>query len=218
MLSEDGAYFGDCQEQLISLGLKAIHQKLGTQGAMQDTIIGEPLATPVSDYTLYCKFDQSGQIGVCNLLGYKLVDGHTHSRSLGIVSRISRKNPSDPIQFEIVCLTTRSFPAGIQPIKSNKNPDVYLRALLYYKASKDKKKTMLIVDSKHIKNNDIIRVLVQDKSYTVKLICGRQITLGCYLFECSGLETRANGHPIAQEHAACLSFKIRISNHMVYLV
>ncbi len=187
--SEDSAFFGDCQEQLISLGLKTIHQQFSTTNGNRNTIVGEPLATPIPEFELYCKFDQPGQIAVCNLLGYKPVDGHTHSRSLGIVSRISRKSPSDPIRFEIVCITTRSFPAGIQPLNSNKNADVYQRALLYYKPTKDKKKTMLIVDSQHIKNNDVIRILVQNKSYAVKLKCGRQIGLGCFLFECQGLKT-----------------------------
>ena len=67
--------------------------------------------------------------------------------------------------------------------------DVYQRALLYYKTEKDKKKTMLIVESQHIKTNDVIRVLLQNKSYTVKVICGRQIGSGCYQFECQGLKT-----------------------------
>jgi len=190
LLSENSTYFGDCQEQLISVGLKTIHQQFSTSGGAQNTCVSEPLATPISEYELYCKFDQPGQIAVCSLLGYKPVDGHTHSRSLGIVNRISRKNPSDPIKFEITCITTRSFPAGVQPLKSNKNSDVYQRALLYYKAAKGKKKTMLIVESKHLKNNDVIRILVQNKSYTVKLVSGRQINSECHLFVCQGLKKR----------------------------
>lgn len=182
--------FDDHQEQLLSIGLKTIHRHFDPSNLTDETIIGEWLTTPVSGYELSCVFNRPGQIAIGSLVGFKPVENQGGTTNLGIVNRIRRKSHTDPIRFEIISLNGKTYPAGIQPVKSAKKLNVYQRALLYMDDAEGENKTMLVVESKNLKNGDVIRVMVQDIVYTIKLIHRRPIGLSCYLFECQRLKIK----------------------------
>jgi cyclic-di-GMP-binding protein len=176
--------FEDRSPRIMSIGLKATHQQLNPPADRKEKILHDWLVTINEDQSLRCEFNQPGQIFLGSLVSLKLADLEHARRVLGVVNRIWMNRLDGAVNFQIAELCPQVLPAGIQPVRENKDIQVYQRALLYISAKGSVRKANLVLESQKLKNGNTVQLLTHETSLKVRLENRSNVAPGYWCFEC----------------------------------
>jgi len=185
---EGTAFFGDRLDRYIVVGVNATH---ALQSSLQTTteVVLELLAESYSDRELSCQFEQEGVLSIGSLVSFRKVDEPETKRGLGIVKKITMSRQSPRIAFELTILTPLSYAVEYTAISANAETERQ-KALLYGVKTKNGEKTLIIMESFRLKNEDILRMYMNNESFPIILGERKNIGLGYWQFECRRMEEK----------------------------
>jgi len=174
--------FSDRLDRLFAIGLMPTFKLLGRQDTTTEDAI-EFLGHSVSPQLLSCVFQQVGVLSVGSLVSYRRVDGPSHKRLLGIVNKLVVEKEMGQISFGLQFLTDQFVPVTYSHLNSahHEHPK---NALLYHN-NEQKGKSYIITDSFILKDNEVIRLFVEQGDISVMLKSKKNIGLGYWQFECT---------------------------------
>lgn len=176
--------FEDRKPRIMSIGLKATHQQLNPPTNPEEKIMGDWLVTVNEDQSLRCEFDQPAQIYSGTLVSLKLVDLENARRVLGVIDKIWMKRLDGAVYFEVTVLAPQVLAAGIQPVKGKKEMQIYQRVLLFFSETAAGRKANLVLESRKLKNGQIVQLLTSDETMKVLLENRKNVAPGYWQFEC----------------------------------
>ena len=148
----------------------------------------EYLAESASPTALSCLFDIFGVLSIGSLVSYRKVNEAEHLRALGVVKKIFVNKPDGKVNFEINSIATQSH--SIEFKKLDKDDDTLQKGLIYGAKEAKEEKSYLIMESFMIKDNDVIRLFMNDENFPIILTGRKNIGLGYWQFECRRIAER----------------------------
>jgi len=179
--------FGNRQSRLFLLGLKAIHQNLTTNHGADEVIQSEWFAETRDESWLSCDFPESERISLGQLVAFRKLDDAKNSLALGVTSKILNLQDGS-VEFQLQLLAGKPQPAGIQSAVSGNQTQTYQRVILFFTKEATGQKIWIIVDSKHIKQGDQIRLITTREAVIVAILRTVNIGSNSYLMECKVLK------------------------------
>lgn len=179
--------FGNKQSRLFLLGLKAIHQNLTTSHGVDEVIQSEWFAETRDEKFLLCDFPESERISLGQLIAFRKLDDAKNRLALGIISKISNKKDGS-VEFQLHLLAGKPQAAGIQSTALGKQSQTYQRTILFFTKETVGQKIWIVVDSKHIKQGDQIRLITSREAVIVGISRRVNIGVNSYLLECKALK------------------------------
>jgi hypothetical protein len=179
--------FGNKQSRLFLLGLKAIHQNLTTNHGADEVIQSEWFAETRDENFLLCDFPEPERISLGQLIAFRKLDDAKNRLALGVISKILNKKDGS-VEFQLELLAGKPQPAGIQSSILDNQSQTYQRTILFFTKESVGQKIWIIVDSKHIKQGDKIRLITSREAVIVGI--SRKVNIGFsnYLLECKALK------------------------------
>lgn len=173
--------FSDRLDRLFAIGLMPTFKLQERQGkAIEDGM--EFLGHSVSAQLLSCVFKQAGVLSVGSLVSFRKVDAPEHNRTLGVVNKLVVEKTAGQISFGLQFLTDHLVVVNYLD-RNSAHHDRPKNALLYH-CGEQKGKSYLITDSFILKDNEIVRLLIEQGEFSVMLKNKKNIGLGYWQFEC----------------------------------
>ncbi|MCK5191095.1 MAG: hypothetical protein KAR12_13690 [Methylococcales bacterium] len=183
-----GVFFADRLDRNIVIGLEATHSLQSSLDFSGDKPL-EVIAESYSERELSCKFDKEGVLSIGSLISYRKTDEHENKRFLGIVKKITMPKQNGHIVFEISSLTPQSYAVTYAPVDAAQDSNVQ-KALLYGVRNGTEEKSFIIMDSFMHKDNDVVRLYMNDDNFPIVLRERKNIGLGYWQFECKQIEEK----------------------------
>jgi hypothetical protein len=181
--------FGNREPRLFVLGIKSIHQHLNEIRHPDELTQNELFAEAHSDSKLTCERLEPESITLGQPIAFRKREGSKHKLALGMTSSILNQRDGS-VEFQLHLLSGNPQAAGIQPIKANTTnaPQSYQRVILFFVKEAVGRKTWIMVESRHIKQGDQLRLLTNREAAIVGIL--RRVNIGnhCYLLECKVLK------------------------------
>jgi hypothetical protein len=175
-------FFSDRADRYIAVGLESTHElqnALGSGG-------GKDLEIQVqsaSDRLLSGVFQQTGVLSVGSMVSFRKADSLEHKRSLGIVNKVIVDRQSGRINFGMQLLAHQSIAViYVQDDEADKN--VVQKGLFYSVKEQSCERSYIITNSFMLKNDDIIRMFMNNDDFPVILGNRKNVGLGYWQFEC----------------------------------
>ncbi len=178
--------FPDRLDRYFAIGLDATHSLQSSMGTNKNL---EFLAVSFSDRELSCKFEKEGMLSIGSLVSFRKTNEPEGKRSLGVVIKITMPKHDGHIVFELTTLTQQSY--SVTYASSDTEPESnHNKALLYGVKDKVGERSYIIMDSFRHKDEDIMRMHMNDDNLPIILGDRKNIGLGYWQFECRRLEEK----------------------------
>ncbi len=183
---EGTPFFSDRLDRFFAVGLNATYDLQDSSDQKKDALL-EYKAESASERTLSCRFDKTGTISIGSLVSFRKPNMPESKRSLGIVNKLVVTKTDGTINFEVEALTAQSHSVSFQKLDANKD-DIPQKALIYGVDSKEGQKSFLIIESFYFKDEDLLRLFMNNENFPIILRDKKNIGLGYWQFECRQLE------------------------------
>ena len=175
-------FFMDRLDRYFSIGLNSAYDFQSPLTPIAESTI-EYLAESSSDRSLACQFEQFGVLSIGSLVSYRKADTAKHLRSLAVVTKISMTKCDGKLDFELQKIGLQSHPVTFQKIGAAVNEEPQ-KALLYGVKENERENSYIIMESFQLKEDDIVRVIMNEQEFPIILRDRKNIGLGCWQFEC----------------------------------
>jgi hypothetical protein len=182
------AFFSDRLNRYIAIGLNNIHSLQNTQEVNIDEDL-EVLAKSFSERELSCTFEKTGVFSIGSLISFRKTDERRDTRSLGIIKKIIISKQDGNVIFELAALTLISFAVTYIDIDANPESEHH-KALLFGTKNKTGEKSYIILQSFMHKNEDVLRMFMNNESFPIVLGDRKNIGIGYWQFECRRIEEK----------------------------
>ncbi len=175
-------FFSDRTDRYIAVGLESTHE---LQNALESVSEKDPefLVQSASDRLLSGVFKKTGVLSVGSLVSFRKTDSPEHKRSLGIVNKVIVDKQSGRINFGMQLLAHQSIAVTyVQLDESGK--DSPQKGLFYSAKELEYEKNYIITDSFMLKDDDVIRMFMNNEDFPVVLSNRKNVGLGYWQFEC----------------------------------
>ncbi|MDO9105578.1 MAG: hypothetical protein Q7U57_11535 [Methylovulum sp.] len=173
--------FNDRLDRYLAIGLTSTF-KLQKALATASEDPPEVLAQSVSNRLLSCVFNKPGVLSVGSLVSFRRIDMPEHKRFLGIVDVLVVEKEEGRINFGVQLLTHQSIPVAYLPL--NATTSELPKQALFYKATEQDGGSYIITDTFLLKEDDIIRLFINQEDFPIVLKKKKNIGLGYWQFEC----------------------------------
>ncbi|MCK4840411.1 MAG: hypothetical protein KAT04_00850 [Methylococcales bacterium] len=147
----------------------------------------EILAESFSDKALSCKFEKIGVLSIGRLVSYRKANESKNQYSLGIVKKMTMPKQGGCIIFELEDLSDNSYVVTYLNRDAKKDSEPF-KALLYGVKTEIEEKSFIILESLVQKDDDIIRINMNDESFPIVLVNKKNVGLGYFQFECRRMD------------------------------
>lgn len=175
-------FFSDRTDRYIAVGLEATHE---LQNALES--VGEKdmefLVQSASDRLLSGIFNKTGVLSVGSLVSFRKADSPEHKRSLGIVNKVIVDKQSGRINFGMQLLAHQSIAITYVPLDES-SKDIAQKGLFYSARELEYEKNYVITNSFMLKDDDVIRMFMNNENFPVVLSNRKNVGLGYWQFEC----------------------------------
>jgi len=181
-------FFSDRGDRYIAVGLESTHE---LQSAL-DSVAGkdlEFLVQSASDRLLSGVFKKTGVLSVGSLVSFRKIDSPEHKRSLGIVNKVVVEKQNGRINFGMQLLAHQSIAVTYVHL-DEEGKDIPQKGLFYSAKELEYEKNYIITDSFMLKDEDIIRMFMNNEDFPVVLGNRRNVGLGYWQFECRRVAER----------------------------
>ena len=182
------SFFTDRLDRYIAIGLEATHSLQHSLSVNSEADF-EILAESYSERELSCKFEKEGVLSIGSLVSFRKTNEHESKRSLGIVKKITMPKQDGLIVFELSSLTPISYAVTYQNMGAADNSESH-KALLYGIKNEMGERSYIIVESFMLKDEDILRMFMNEDDFPIILGDRRNIGLGYWQFECRRIEEK----------------------------
>jgi hypothetical protein len=182
-------FFSDRGDRYIAVGLEATHE---LQNAL-DSVAGkdlEFLVESASDRLLSGVFKTTGVLSVGSLVSFRKTDSPEHKRSLGIVNKVVVEKQNGRINFGMQLLAHQSIAVTYAQL-DEAGKDIPQKGLFYSAKELEYEKSYIITDSFMLKDDDLIRMFMNNEDFPVVLSNRRNVGLGYWQFECRRVAERS---------------------------
>jgi len=185
--------FSDRLDRQFSIGLDTTYNlqnasktNTGTDSEFENNL--EYLAESASPTALSCLFDVFGVLSIGSLISYRKINEAEHLRSLGIIKKVFVNKTDGKVNFEINSIATQSH--SVEFKKLDNDDDSLQKGLIYGTKKEKEEKSYLIMESFMIKDNDVIRLFMNEENFPIILTDRKNIGLGYWQFECRRIAER----------------------------
>lgn len=183
---EGTPFFSDRLDRFFAVGLNATHDlQVSSEQAKEEVL--EHKAESASERTLSCQFDKAGAISIGSLVSFRKANMPESKRSLGVVNKLAVVKADGIINFEVEALTAQSHSVSFLKLDA-KEDDIPQKALIYGVDTKEGQKSFLIIESFYFKDEDLLRLFMNNDNFPIILRDKKNIGLGYWQFECRQLE------------------------------
>ena len=173
--------FSDRLDRYLAIGLTStfkLQKALATSS--EDQL--EFLAQSVSNRSLSCVFKKPGILSVGSLVSFRRIDMPEHKRFLGIVDMLAVEKEEGKINFGVQLLTHQSIAVTYLPLNAATND--HPKQALFYKNKEQDGNSYIIADTYILKEDDVIRLFINQEDFPIILKNKKNIGLGYWQFEC----------------------------------
>ncbi|MDD5276698.1 MAG: hypothetical protein PHR16_11530 [Methylovulum sp.] len=174
--------FSDRLDRLFAIGLMPLFKLQEQENTPAGDDCLEFLGHSVSAQLLSCVFKQSGVLSVGSLVSFRKVDGPGHMRILGVVNKLVVDKEIGKISFGLQFLADQLISATY--LDSHSRPYDHPKNALLYHCKERKSKSYIIVDSFLLKEDEVIRLFIEQGEISIMLKKKKNIGLGYWQFEC----------------------------------
>ncbi|MGZ5050339.1 MAG: hypothetical protein ACXWF8_13085 [Methylobacter sp.] len=174
--------FSDRSDRYIAIGLEAAHELQSSLDSVAEKEL-EVLVQSASDRLLSGVFNKNGMLSVGSLISFRKTDTPEHKRSLGIVNKIIVEKQSGRINFGMQLLAQQSIAVTYVP-SDDVGKDMPQKGLFYSAKEQEFEKNYIITDSFMLKDDDVIRMFINNEDFPVVLGNRKNVGLGYWQFEC----------------------------------
>ena len=178
-------FFSDRLDRYISVGLNSTYDLQSTFQSKTESET-EYLTQSSSDRSLCCHFDKLGALSIGSMVSFRKTNLPEHKRSLGIVNKINMSKSDDKVIFELQALTLQSHAVNYLTMDDDPETDPK-NALIYGVKTDTGEKSFLIIESFMFKDDDVIRLLMNEDNFPIILRNKKNVGLGYWQFECRQL-------------------------------
>ncbi|MFW5443206.1 MAG: hypothetical protein ACKE51_02715 [Methylococcaceae bacterium] len=182
------SFFYDRLDRYIAIGLEATHSLQNSLEVNEDCNL-EVLAESYSDRELSCQFAKDGVLSIGSLVSYRQTNESESKRALGIVKKITMPKQNGHMVFELSSLTSISYAVIYKSISAEADGDAQ-KALLYGVKNEMGEKSYIIMESFMHKNDDVVRMFMNEDDFPIVLGGRKNIGLGYWQFECRRIEEK----------------------------
>ena len=182
------ALFADRLDRNIVIGMEATHLLQSSLDVSVDKPL-EVITESFSDRALSCKFEKEGVLSIGSLVSFRKTNEHESKRLLGIVKKITMPKQNGYIVFELSYLTPQSYAVTYTSVDVTPDSKEH-KALLYAIKNGTEEKSFIIMDSFMLKDNDVVRLYINDENFPIVLGERQNIGLGYWQFECRQIEEK----------------------------
>jgi len=187
--TEGAAFFSDRLDRCIAIGLDATHS-LQDASEQVDSHALESLAESFSDRELSCQFKKEGVLSIGSLVSFRKTSDTEFRRALGVVKKITIPRQGSNIIFELSAITPISYAVSYINLDAGESENEPHKALLYGVKTNKGEKSYLIVESFMHKNEDGMRLFMNESDFPIVLGNRKNIGLGYWQFECRKIEEK----------------------------
>jgi len=186
-------FFSDRTDRYIAVGLEATHE---LQNALEsaDERDMEFLVQSASDRLLSGIFNKTGVLSVGSLVSFRKTDSPEHKRSLGIVNKVIVDKQSGRINFGMQLLAHQSIAVTYGPLDTS-GKDIPQKGLFYSARELECEKNYIITDSFMLKDDDVVRMFMNNEDFPVALNNRKNVGLGYWQFECRRVAEKSKPMP-----------------------
>ncbi|MGZ5075168.1 MAG: hypothetical protein ACXV9R_00985 [Methylobacter sp.] len=175
-------FFSDRMDRYIAVGLESTHElqntlEVGGEKEMEFRV------QSASDRLLSGVFKKNGVLSVGSLVSFRKIDSPEHKRSLGIVNKVIVDKQSGRINFGMQLLAHQSIAVTYVQL-DEPSKDIPQKGLFYNAKELEYEKSYVVTDSFMLKDDDLIRVFMNNEDFPVVLSGRRNVGLGYWQFEC----------------------------------
>lgn len=174
--------FSDRADRYIAVGLESTHELQNARGVGGEKDI-ELLVQSASDQLLSCVFEKTGVLSVGSLVSFRKTDSLEHKRSLGIVNKVIVDKQSGRINFGMQLLADASLNVTYVQLDEI-GKEVAQKALFYSAKESAGEKNYIITDTFMLKDDDVIRMFMNNEDFPVVLSHRKNVGLGYWQFKC----------------------------------
>ncbi len=175
-------FFSDRADRYIAVGLESAHELQNALGPIGEKDL-ELLVQSASDRLLSGIFGKAGVLSVGSLVSFRKADSPEHKRSLGIVNKVIVDKQSGRINFGMQLLAHQSIAVTYVQL-DEVGKDIPQKALFYRTKELEYEKSYIITDSFMLKDDDVIRMFMNNEDFPVVLSNRKNVGLGYWQFEC----------------------------------
>ncbi len=183
---EGTPFFSDRLDRFFAVGLNATHDLQESSSQTNDVVL-EYKAESASERTLSCQFKKTGVISIGSLVSFRKPNMPESKRSLGVVNKLMVAKTDGTINFEVEAITAQSHSVSFLKLDA-KEEDIPQKALIYGVDSKEGQKSFLIIESFFFKDEDLLRLYMNNDNFPIVLRDKKNIGLGYWQFECRQVE------------------------------
>jgi hypothetical protein len=176
-------FFSDRLDRYFSIGLNSTHE---LQKSLDQSAVDTKLqyhAVSASETALSCKFEKFGVLSIGSMVSFRKTNMPEHKRSLGVITKLVVTKPDGTVNFEIAALTAQSHSANYLKLDAT-DEDIPQKALIYEEGTEQGQKSFLIIESFRFKDEDILRLYLNDENFPIVLRNKKNVGLGYWQFEC----------------------------------
>ena len=174
-------FFSDRTDRYIAVGLEATHELQNSLESVGEKDM-EFLVQSASDRLLSGIFKKTGVLSVGSLVSFRKTDCPEHKRSLGIVNKVIVEKQSGRINFGMQLLAHQSIAVAYVPLEES-GKDLPQKGLFYSAKELEYEKNYVVTDSFMLKDDDVIRVFMNNEDFPVVLSNRKNVGLGYWQFE-----------------------------------
>ena len=179
--------FQDRLDCYISIGLEATYALTHSNKASSELTEYEFITRSFSDKELSCEFQTNGMLSIGSLISFRKTKEPQNKRSLSIVKKITIPKQNNLIIFELDELTSKVYAVTYENIdRDSEEFTGQSKALLYVKENK----SFIIIESFAYKDDDVMRLYMNNTNFPIILGNKKNIGLGYFQFECRQIEEK----------------------------
>jgi len=183
------SFFVDRLDRYIAIGLDATHS-LQSDSVSSEGEQLEFLVESFSDKELACTFEQQGILSIGSLVSFRKTNEPESKRVLSVVKKITIPKQSDKIIFELSAISSVSYAVTYVYLDDEDKHNEHHKALLYGVKEGSGEKSYIILESFLHKNDDALRLFINEKNFPIILGKRKNIGLGYWQFECRKIEEK----------------------------
>jgi cyclic-di-GMP-binding protein len=171
--------FKDRLDRYVAIGLASTYDVLVSldDGSQKDI---EFLAQSASDKLLSCEFKKTGVLSVGSLVSFRKTELPPYQRCLGVVDKVVVEK-NGKFYFGMRLLALQIY--AVSYMQANAAEHEAPKKGLFYK-TKEQEEGYLITDTSGLKNDDVIRLSMNNENFPVALKNRKNIGAGYWQFEC----------------------------------
>lgn len=190
--------FSDRLDRYMTIGLASI---LDLQNSLisQNVMYPNPekdqefLVQSESDRLLSCDFKKTGVLSVGSMVSFRKAVKPENHRLIGIVDKLEVTKQKNKINFGIELLTSHSL--SVTYLQLNPSKDDIPQKALFYTSNKPADGNYIITDNFILKDEDVIRLFINQENFPIQLKDKKNIGLGYWRFACFRVQEQETPTP-----------------------